>query len=297
MEIDPEVIRALQERGIEPPEEQLGGGITAFATWASAEWVIQHRDRRSLYPLIELSRWAAPARERDDLLAGTETEVLYQGPISFWSLSPRLDTPESADRFRSLSRNQRFRLSWPDMLETMRALEVFALQSPPPPGVGRSPNNKGTLIEECSNAQKRALLRQYGIDPLEIPGAPGDCPEGRIGLFHGDLSRRNMVDSGRGRYRAIDWEMCALHPVGVEVTHSLVTQFVDLPDINEWHRLIDFALPGMCEISDLEPREMLRTLFWGTVAGFVVAAPSAEEDFRAYLPEGLALIAELAQTS
>lgn len=297
MEVDPRVRHGLERRGIKLDPDPVGGGITAFATWIGPEWVLQRRGLRSLFALSELSRWATPARAREPLLAGTATEVLLSDEISFWSLSPRLDNPELAKAWAARSHEEQFRLTWPTMLETMRVLEQLAETDPPPHGVSRPPDNKSHLIRQGSSAMKRALLRTYGIDPLRIPGAPKECPEGRIALCHGDLTRRNMVCRGPGQYRAIDWEMIALHPVAVEVSYSIVNQLFEVEDIARWERTIAFALPGMCEICGLEPGQALRVLFWGAVAGFVVYAPQAEVPFIDYLPDGLEMIASLAADS
>lgn len=292
------VAKNLADRGIDMPTERVEGGMMAWVTLGSENWILQRRSIDCRPRLEALSEWTTSHRDTSDLLAGTEMTVVGEDDLTYWALTPRLDTPTLAASFVELSEWERFELAWPDMIETIKATEQLAEQLPPPPLVGRPPNNCGTVMRRSSIRTKAESIALEGINLNSIRGLPGACLEGKVSIYHGDLSYRNMVDTGNG-YRAVDWEMTAMGPVSVEFARVLSWHLIWELNPDRWVDIVEFAMPGMIEVSDLSQRDLISAIFWGVVADACLTVYYMEHSIHQddYLIRGLQKIADLARSS
>ena len=263
---------------------------------ATDEFVFVQRPLAGKEKLVALSGWLAPARKTERLLAGTEVEVVAEDANTFWARTPLLGDLGLQRQWKEKSRLQRLHECWPTIVATQKAMLLANKVSPDPPlALIKPPGNSGTVLRECSSAQKKAVLLALGVDIDTIANAPVAHLVGPVAIFHGDLSRRNMVAGPNGEFLAVDWEMAAIHPLLIELCHAVSVVLITEAETEIWPEAIRRCLPDISTLTQVPQEQVLATMFWTVAADSVLIADLPDNCFGYLLP-GLQQIADMSRT-
>ena len=266
-------------------------GISAWKTLADDNWVYSLRPSFALDKLQDLQEWTDEQRMGSEILEGTVMQVVARDEFSFWAKTKRLGNAELTADYLALPISEAFSLSWPTMLDTVRALVDINEQSGSPSyNLMRPSANAGGTLRECSTRQRKALLANLGVEVETIPGHPERCPQGAIGVFHGDIKTENMVPLTDGSFRAVDWEQAAYHPLTAELGHPVARLLLVTPDTSLWPEILEQVVPDIVDLSQLNERKVLHAMFWSVVSDAIVEAERTPYEYEEYLSDGLTAI-------